>query len=259
MGDAEGLEWGWGGRPAAAGLRSLPHTPSPRGRSLEGQAAGGKGQPRGGVPAPLGAAPGLSTKVRLKRDMALVPQATAAMGIAGPAQFFLHRPEKSGEAPTEGRDQLLLHRNRLGAAEQGAGVRRPARPDASRAPPRRQPHAPRTRARRPPGREPRPASSPAHPAQMRAPPPASGSPPLPSSSCSSSPQNPQAVNGTRISPSPNFSQAPKSYTFVLLCLSLRRSALARTLLNWFSQNPPSATYDHPHHLARSSSTTIPAP
>ena len=146
MGDAEVLECGWGERPAAAGLRSRQHTPSPRGRSLDGQAAGGKGQPREGVPAPLGAAPGLSTKVLLKRDMALVLQATAAMGIAGPAQFFLHRPEPREEAPTAGRDGLSLTRNRLGAPEHRTGARRPppagpAHPAASPSHPTTQPAA----------------------------------------------------------------------------------------------------------------------
>lgn len=142
MGDAEVLEWGWGERPAAAGLRSRPHTPSPRGRSLDGQAAGGKGQPREGVPAPLGAAPGLSTKVLLKRDMALVLQATAAMGIAGPAQFFLHRPEPSEEAPTAGRDGLSLPRSRHGAPQHRAGACRP--PPAGPAHPAASPSHPTT-------------------------------------------------------------------------------------------------------------------
>lgn len=82
-------EWDWGRRPAAGGVRSLPQTPSPRDQSLDGQAAGDKGQPRGGEPAPVpvprGAAVGLRTNVRLNRDMALVPQAATAMGIVGPA------------------------------------------------------------------------------------------------------------------------------------------------------------------------------
>lgn len=185
MGEAEVLEWGWGERPATAELRSRPHTPSPRGRSLDGQAAGGKGQPREGVPAPLGAAPGLSTKVLLKRDMALVLQATAAMGIAGPARFFLHRPEPRGEAPSAGRDGLSLTRNRLGAPEHRAGARRP--PPAGPAHPAASPSHPTTR----------PAACPdGSPAQMLAPPRPAPPPPaqnfatlrLPLSS--PSPQNP---------------------------------------------------------------------
>lgn len=113
----EQQEWDWGRRPAAGGLRSLLQTPSqPRSQSLQGQAAGGKGQQRGGMPLPahLGAAAGLSTKVRLKRDMALMPQAAAAMRIAGPAQIFLHRPEPSWEAPTEGWGGLSFPSYRLG-------------------------------------------------------------------------------------------------------------------------------------------------
>lgn len=119
----EEQEWGWGRRPAAGGLRSLLQTPSPRAQSLEGHAAEGKGQQRGEMPAPLGAAAGLSTKVRLKRDMALVPQAAAAMRTEGPAQLSLHRPEPSWEAPTEGWGELSLHPYRLGTGGQGAGIR----------------------------------------------------------------------------------------------------------------------------------------
>lgn len=121
MGDAEEQEWewDWGRR-----LHSLQ--PSPRGQSLQGQAAGGKQQPRGAVPAPgpLGAAAGLSTNVRLKRAMALVPQAAAAMGIADPAEFFLHRLEQIWEAPNKGRDGLALYSNTRWADPERA---RPAR------------------------------------------------------------------------------------------------------------------------------------
>lgn len=116
MGDVEEQEWewDWGRR-----LHSLP--PSPRGQSLQGQAAGGKQQPRGAVPAPgpLGAAAGLSTNVRLKRAMALVPQAAAAMGIADPAEFFLHRLERIWEAPNKGRDGEPSTRIRAGPTQNG--------------------------------------------------------------------------------------------------------------------------------------------
>lgn len=112
VGDAEEeQEWEWGRRLAAGGLRSRLQAPSPRGQSLEGQAAEGKGQPRGGEPPPVprGAAAGLSTKVRLNRDMALVPQAAAAMGNAGPAQRFSSiDSSRSGRRGPEGRGGLSL-------------------------------------------------------------------------------------------------------------------------------------------------------
>lgn len=130
MGDVEEQEWEWD---CGRRLHSLP--PSPRDQSLQGQAAGGKQQPRGAVPAPgpLGAAAGLSTKVRLKRAMALVPQAAAAMGIADPPEFFLHRLKQIWEAPDEGRDGLALYSNTRWADPQRA--RPAAPPPASRSAP----------------------------------------------------------------------------------------------------------------------------
>lgn len=98
----EEQEWDWGRRPAAVELRSLLQTPSPRAQSLEGHAAEGKGQPRGDMPVPLGAAAGLSTKVRLKRDMALVPQAAAAMRTEGPRSFSSIDPSRAGRRPPRG-------------------------------------------------------------------------------------------------------------------------------------------------------------
>lgn len=72
MADVE-QEWGWG-RQLAVGLRAQD-------QSLQGQAVGGQEQHRGGEPGVLGAATGLSTKVRLTKAMALVLPA-AAMGSA---------------------------------------------------------------------------------------------------------------------------------------------------------------------------------
>lgn len=134
--------WDWGRRPAAG-----HHS---RGPSLGGQGAGGKGQPREmPAPGPLGAAAGLSTKVRLKRDIALVLQAAAAIGNAGARESSLHRPQRSWEAPTEGRGRSSLHPNPSCAG--GAGPPRPARG----APPRPRPRA-ASGAAAPPPPQPRP-------------------------------------------------------------------------------------------------------
>lgn len=136
MGDAEEQEWDCGRRQAAGGVRSQPQTPSPRGQSLEGQAAEDKGQPRGGEPAPApvprGAAAGLSTKVRLNRHMALVPQAATAMGIVGPEQsFFSIDPSRAGRRPV-GRGRLFLHPTRPVAGwPRPPGGRGQPRPPAS--------------------------------------------------------------------------------------------------------------------------------
>lgn len=176
LGGVEQQEWDWGRRPAVAGLHSLPPMPSPRSQSLQGQAAGGKGQPRGGAPVlgPLGAAAGLSTKVRLNRAMALVLQAAAAMGMEGPAEFFLHRAQQSWEAPSEGRNGISEYTQ----------LRRPSwansRPPHTCRSPRPRPHPlgprpsqlswasarpPAPHKWRPPRPRTRPITAPAHPAQ----------------------------------------------------------------------------------------------
>lgn len=152
MGDVEEQDWDWGKWPAAVGLHSLLQTPSLRGQSLEGQVVGGREQPRGEMPVlvALGAAVGLSTKVRLKRDMALMPQAAAAMRFAGPAQFFLPTQAKLGSAH-RGVGRLSLHPNRLAAGSRESAVHRTrplhpcGLPPAQRLPPPPRlvpPHAP---------------------------------------------------------------------------------------------------------------------
>ena len=103
--DVEEQVWDWGRRQAGVGLSSRTQTPSPRGQSLEGQQ-------REVLPVPLGAAAGLSTKVRLKRDMALVPQAAAAMRNEAPAPSFSSIDTSgAGRRPPRGRGELSFTPN----------------------------------------------------------------------------------------------------------------------------------------------------